>query len=198
MTTLVLATRNAGKLKEIRHLLESEGISVVSLEGFPEAPEVVEDGDTFAANAVKKAESIARAVGLPCLADDSGLVVAALQGRPGVHSARFSGPEANDLSNNHKLLAEMALVPEPQRQAAFCCVMALCLPDEPTRLFEGRVEGLILQQGQGDGGFGYDPLFWLPEFGCTMAELPVDIKNSVSHRGMALRQVVEYLSSSPR
>ena len=198
MTTLVLATRNAGKLKEIRHLLESEGISVVSLEGFPEAPEVVEDGDTFAANAVKKAETIARAVGLPCLADDSGLVVAALQGRPGVHSARFSGPEANDLSNNHKLLAEMALVPEPQRQAAFCCVMALCLPDEPTRLFEGRVEGLILQQGQGDGGFGYDPLFWLPEFGCTMAELPVDIKNSVSHRGMALRQVVEYLSSSLR
>jgi XTP/dITP diphosphohydrolase len=198
MTTLVLATRNAGKLKEIRHLLESEGISVLSLEGFPEAPEVVEDGDTFAANAVKKAESIARAVGLPCLADDSGLVVAALQGRPGVHSARFSGPEANDLSNNHKLLAEMALVPEPQRQAAFCCVMALCLPDEPTRLFEGRVEGLILQKGQGDGGFGYDPLFWLPEFGCTMAELPVDIKNSVSHRGMALRQVVEYLSSSPR
>lgn len=198
MTKLVLATRNAGKLKEIRRLLESEGISVVSLEGFPEAPEVVEDGDTFAANAVKKAESIARAVGLPCLADDSGLVVAALQGRPGVHSARFSGPEANDLSNNHKLLAEMALVPEPQRQAAFCCVMALCLPDEPTRLFEGRVEGLILQQGQGDGGFGYDPLFWLPEFGCTMAELPVDIKNSVSHRGMALRQVVEYLSSSPR
>ena len=198
MMKLVLASRNAGKLKEIVRLLESEGVSVLSLDGFPDAPEVVEDGDTFAANAVKKAETIARATGLPCLADDSGLVVAALQGRPGVHSARFAGDSADDRSNNLKLLAEMALVPEEQRQAAFCCVMALCLPDEPTRLFEGRVEGLILKQGQGDGGFGYDPLFWLPEFGCTMAELPVDIKNKISHRGLALRQVVEYLSADQR
>ena len=198
MMKLVLASRNAGKLKEIVRLLESDGVSVLSLDGFPDAPEVVEDGDTFAANAVKKAETIARAIGLPCLADDSGLVVAALQGRPGVHSARFAGDSADDRSNNLKLLAEMALVPEEQRQAAFCCVMALCLPDEPTRLFEGRVEGLILKQGQGDGGFGYDPLFWLPEFGCTMAELSVDIKNKISHRGLALRQVVEYLSADQR
>jgi XTP/dITP diphosphohydrolase len=90
----------------------------------------------------------------------------------------------------------MTLVPEKQRQAAFCCVMALCLPDEATRFFEGRVEGLILDKTKGDGGFGYDPLFWLPEFRCTMAELPLDIKNRISHRGQALRQLIEYLSSS--
>jgi XTP/dITP diphosphohydrolase len=196
MIELVVATRNKGKLKEIRRLLESQDISVLSLDNFPEAPEVEEDGDTFASNAAKKAETIARVTGLPCLADDSGLVVASLQGRPGVHSARFSGIDANDHSNNCKLLEEMALVPEKQRQAAFCCVMALCLPDQPTRLFDGRVEGLILSQSQGDGGFGYDPLFWLSEFDCTMAELPLDKKNGISHRGQALRQVVEYLSTA--
>ena len=195
MMELVVATRNAGKLKEIRRLLEAQGVTILGLDKFPEAPEVEEDGDTFALNAAKKAETIARISGLPCLADDSGLTVTALQDRPGVHSARFSGDDATDSSNNHKLLEEMALVPEKQRQAAFCCVMALCLPDEPTRLFEGRVEGLILSQKQGDGGFGYDPLFWLPEFDCTMAELSLDIKNRISHRGQALRQVVTHLST---
>ena len=195
MMKLVVATRNAGKLKEIRRLLEAQGVTILGLDMFPEAPEVEEDGDTFALNAAKKAETIARVTGLPCLADDSGLTVAAMQGRPGVHSARYSGADATDSSNNLKLLAEMALVPESQRQAAFCCVMALCLPDQPTRLFEGRVEGVILNQKQGDGGFGYDPLFWVPEFDCTMAELPLDIKNRISHRGQALRQVVTSLSS---
>ena len=196
MMELVVATRNAGKLKEIRRLFESQDVCILSLDHFPEAPEVVEDGDTFAANAAKKAETIARFTGLPCLADDSGLVVASLKGQPGVHSARFSGADASDRNNNRKLLDEMALVPEKQRQAAFFCVMALCLPDEPTRFFEGRVEGLILDQEQGDGGFGYDPLFWVPDFECTMAELPLDIKNNISHRGQALRQVVEHLSAS--
>ncbi len=196
MMELVVATRNAGKLKEIRRLLEPLNVSVLSLDRFPGAPDVEEDGATFASNAAKKAEAIARFTGLPCLADDSGLVVDSLQGRPGVHSARFSGVDADDLSNNRKLLDEMARVPENQRQAAFCCVMALCLPGEPTRFFEGRVEGLILGQGRGDGGFGYDPLFWLHEYGCTMAELPIDIKNRISHRGQALRQALQFLSAS--
>ncbi len=191
---LVVATRNAGKLKEIRRLLEAQGVIVLGLDQFPELPDVEEDGDTFAANAAKKAEVVALATGLPCLADDSGLTVAALDGRPGVYSARFSGAEATDHSNNCKLLVEMASVPEEERQAAFLCVMALCLPDQPTRLFEGRVEGRILKQLQGDGGFGYDPLFWLPEFNCTMAELPLDVKNRISHRGQALRQIVEFLA----
>ncbi len=197
MMELVVATRNAGKLKEIRRLLESQGFSLLGLEGFPDAPDVVEDGDSFAENAIKKAEAIAQFTGLPCLADDSGLVVDALQGRPGVHSARFSGADADDQSNNRKLLDEMASVPGNQRQASFCCVMAMCLPGQSPRLFEGRVDGLILEQGQGAGGFGYDPLFWLPDYSCTMAELPVDTKNQISHRGQALRQLVEFLTALP-
>lgn len=194
MMELVVATGNAGKLKEIRRLLESYDVKVLGLDQFPDAPDVVEDGETFSANAAKKAETIARLTGLPCLADDSGLSVSALDGRPGVHSARFSGENANDQSNNLKLLEEMASIPEGQRQAAFFCVMALSLPDQPTRFFEGRVEGTILHEPQGDGGFGYDPLFWLPDFNCTMAEIPLDEKNRISHRGQALRQVVEFLS----
>lgn len=194
---LVVATRNAGKLKEIRRLLESRGIRVRGLEEFPEVPDVVEDGKTFAENAIKKAEAVAQFTSLPCLADDSGLVVDALQGRPGVHSARFSGAEADDQSNNRKLLDEMAAVPEMQRQAAFCCVMALCMPGQSPHLFQGRVNGAILERQQGDGGFGYDPLFWLPGYNCTMAELPLDTKNQVSHRGQALRQLVDFLTTLP-
>jgi len=194
---LVVATRNAGKLKEIRRLLESRGIRVRGLEEFPGVPDVVEDGETFAENAIKKAEAVAQFTSMPCLADDSGLVVDALQGRPGVHSARFSGAEADDQSNNRKLLDEMATVPEIQRQAAFCCVMALCMPGQSPRLFQGRVNGAILERQQGDGGFGYDPLFWLPGYNCTMAELPLDIKNQVSHRGQALRQLVDFLTTLP-
>ncbi len=194
MMELVVATRNAGKLREIRHLLESRGIKVLGLDRFPAAPDVVEDGETFAANAIKKAQSVAQFTGLPCLADDSGLVVDALQGRPGVHSARFSGDDADDRSNNRKLLDEMAAVPAGRRQASFRCLMALCLPTQPPRLFEGRVNGQILEREQGDGGFGYDPLFWLPQHNCTMAELPLDIKNEISHRGQAMRQLVDFLS----
>lgn len=194
MMELVVATRNAGKLREIRRLLESHGVSVLGLEGFPGAPDVVEDGRTFAENAIKKAEVVAQFTGLACLADDSGLVVDALQGRPGVHSARFSGDDADDRSNNRKLLDEMAAVPASRRQASFRCLMALCLPTQPPRLFEGRVNGQILEREQGDGGFGYDPLFWLPEHGCTMAELSLDTKNRISHRGQALRQLVAFLT----
>ena len=194
MMELVVATRNAGKLKEIRRLLESHGVSVLGLEGFPGAPDVVEDGRTFAENAIKKAEAVAQFTGLACLADDSGLVVDALQGRPGVHSARFSGDDADDRSNNRKLLDEMAAVSASRRQASFRCLMALCLPTQLPRLFEGRVNGQILEREQGEGGFGYDPLFWLPEHNCTMAELPLDIKNEISHRGQALRQLVDFLT----
>lgn len=194
---LVVATRNAGKLKEIRRLLEKHGVVVLGMDQFPDAPEVVEDGDTFAANAAKKAEEIAAYTGRACLADDSGLVVAALDGQPGVHSARYSGDDATDQTNNEKLLLEMKNVPEEQRQAAFCCVMALVLPGKPVQLFEGRVEGGILSKEQGDGGFGYDPLFRVPAHDSTMAELPLDIKNSISHRGQALRQVVDFLINKP-
>jgi len=196
MTDLVVATRNPGKLREIRHLLEGAGIAVRGLEGFPELPEVVEDGETFAANAAKKAETIARLTGCPCLADDSGLTVAALDGEPGVHSARYAGSQSDDAANNAHLLRELADVPDGRRQAAFCCVMALVLPGRPTVFFEGQVAGSILHAPRGQGGFGYDPLFLVAGFEQTMAELALDEKNRISHRGQALRQVVTALTAS--
>lgn len=194
MRELVVATRNAGKLREIRHLLEGAGIAVLGLDAFPDLPEVIEDGATFAANAAKKAETIARLTGQPCLADDSGLTVETLDGEPGVHSARYAGSQGDDAANNARLLRELADVPADCRQAAFCCVMALCLPGEPTRLFEGRIAGRILAAPRGSDGFGYDPLFLVDGFDRTMAELPVEEKNRISHRGQALRQVVAELA----
>jgi XTP/dITP diphosphohydrolase len=197
MSELVVATRNAGKLREIRHLLEGAGVAVLGLDAFPELPEVIEDGDTFAANAAKKAETVARLTGRPCLADDSGLTVEALNGEPGVHSARYAGEQGNDEANNARLLEELAGVPDDRRQGAFCCVMALCRPGQPTCFFEGRVEGRILRASRGTGGFGYDPLFLVDGFGRTMAELPLEEKNRISHRGQALRQVVAALAMPP-
>jgi XTP/dITP diphosphohydrolase len=196
MRELVVATRNAGKLREIRHLLEGEGITVLGLDDFADLPEVVEDGDTFAANAAKKAETIARLTGRPCLADDSGLTVDALNGEPGVHSARYAGSQGDDAANNARLLRELADVPDNRRQAAFRCVMALCLPGEPTRLFEGHVAGRILSVPRGTDGFGYDPLFLVDGFDRTMAELSVAEKNRISHRGQALRRVIAELAGS--
>lgn len=195
MSELVVATRNAGKLREIRHLLAGEGIRVVGLDAFPDLPEVVEDGDTFAANAAKKAETIARLTGRLCLADDSGLAVAALDGAPGVHSARYAGAQGDDAANNDRLLRELSGIPSGRRQAAFHCVMALASPGEPTRLFTGEVAGRILEAPRGSGGFGYDPLFLVEGFGQTMAELPLETKNSISHRGQALRLVIAELAS---
>ena len=194
MKELVVATRNAGKLREIRHLLEGAGIAVLGLDAFPEVPEIEEDGDTFAANAAKKAETVARLTGRPCLADDSGLAVEALDGEPGVHSARYAGTQGDDAANNARLLRELAGVPDNRRRAAFRCVMALARPGRPTAYFEGRVDGTILRAPRGDGGFGYDPLFLVAGGELTMAELPLDQKNRISHRGQALRQVVAALS----
>lgn len=193
---LLVATRNAGKLKEIRRLLADRGISVLSLADFPELPEVVEDGDTFADNARKKAFETARRTGLPTLADDSGLAVEALDGAPGVRSARYAGEHATDAMNNRKLLAAMRDIPAGRRQAAFLCAMALCTAEGECRLFAGRVEGEILPQPRGAEGFGYDPLFLVPEYGLTMAELSVEIKNRISHRGQALRQALAHLEDS--
>lgn len=195
MRELVVATRNAGKLREIRHLLEAAGIAVLGLETFPELPDVAEDGATFAANAAKKAETVARLTGRPCLADDSGLTVEALGGEPGVQSARYAGVQGDDAANNARLLRELAAVPQGRRQAAFCCVMALAIPGEATRFFEGRIAGQILVSPRGSDGFGYDPLFLVDGFDRTMAELPLAEKNRISHRGQALRQVVAALAN---
>jgi XTP/dITP diphosphohydrolase len=195
VTELVVATRNPGKLREISHLLAGAGIAVVGLDGFPGLPEVVEDGATFADNAAKKAETIAALTGRACLADDSGLMVDALDGAPGVHSARYAGSQGDDAANNRRLLHELAGVPVERRQAAFYCVMALCRPGQPTALFTGWVTGRILTAPRGQGGFGYDPLFLVDGCDRTMAELPLDDKNRVSHRGQALRQVVAVLTA---
>lgn len=192
---LLVATGNQGKLKEIRRLLEDSDIEVVGLDQYDNPPEVIEDGETFADNARKKAVEMAAFSNCLTLADDSGLVVEALNGAPGVHSARYAGEQGNDAANNAKLLAEMSAVADDHRQAAFNCVMALASPDGQCQTFAGKVSGLIMRAERGAGGFGYDPLFMVPEYGKTMAELSLDIKNRISHRGNALRQVIPVLQA---
>lgn len=183
---LLVATRNAGKLREIARLLEGPGVAVLGLADVPGAPEVVEDGETFLANARKKAWALAEATGLPALADDSGLEVHALGGRPGVHSARYAGPGATDAANNEKLLGELAGVPAAERGAAFACAMVLAVPGGGEALAEGRLPGRMLEELRGAGGFGYDPLFLVEAEGLTLAELDLDAKNRLSHRAQAL------------
>lgn len=190
---LLVATGNQGKLKEIRRLLSESPFEIVGLDAYPGLPEVVEDGDTFEANARKKAIEMAEATGCLTLADDSGLVVDALGGAPGVISARYAGEDGDDAANNRKLMAEMQDVPDDKRQAAFHCVMALAEPDGSCRTFEGQIAGLLLREPRGEGGFGYDPYFLVPEYGKTTSELPLDIKNRISHRGNALRKVLPVL-----
>ncbi|RNC67821.1 MAG: XTP/dITP diphosphatase [Desulfuromonadales bacterium] len=195
MISLVVATRNKGKLLEIVKLLEGLPVRVLSFDDFEDVPVVDEDGSTFEANAIKKAKSAARDFGCLALADDSGLVVDALEGEPGIYSARYAGEGATDADNNAKLLREMASVPPDRRDAAFCCVLALCGPERDCSTFTGEVRGVILEQAVGEGGFGYDPLFLVKGEGKTMAELPLEVKNRISHRAKALEQVKEFLSS---
>jgi XTP/dITP diphosphohydrolase len=190
---LVVATGNPGKLAEIRRLLADVGITVCGLDDIAGVPEIVEDGDTFEENALKKARTVARFTDCLTLADDSGLVVDGLGGAPGVRSARYAGEGACDADNNRKLLAELQGVPFARRQAAFCCAVVLCRPDGWCRVFHGRLAGLITEQPRGEGGFGYDPLFLVPEFGKTLAEIPLETKNRISHRGQALRQAIDCL-----
>lgn len=192
--TLIVATGNAGKLKEIRRVLEKVGIAVEGLDAYPELVVAVEDGLTFAENAAKKAEAISRQTGQRCLADDSGLTVNALHGRPGVHSARYAGEHASDAENNALLLQELAAVPVGCRQAAFCCVMALFTPGHGVQFFEGRLEGEILLHAQGDGGFGYDPLFRVVNDSRSLAQFSLEEKNAISHRGRALQQLLAALA----
>lgn len=190
---LLVATGNAGKLREIRKLFAERSLEVLGLADVPPVPEAVEDGESFAENAEKKARHYAKATGLPTLADDSGLVVDALGGAPGVFSARYAGEDADDAANNRKLLAQLQGVPAAKRRAAFVCALALCEPEGDCRIFAGRLGGVLLEAPRGDGGFGYDPLFLVPEYGKTLAELPIEIKNRISHRGQALRLLLEQL-----
>jgi XTP/dITP diphosphohydrolase len=183
---IVLATTNKGKTAEIRDLLDAFPVTIKNLDDFGPIPEVVEDGDTFDDNAYKKASFTARVLGFPALADDSGLVVEALNGAPGVHSARYAGPDATDAQRCSKLLA--ALENQSNRKAAFECVISLAVPTGPALTYEGRCEGIITHAPVGANGFGYDPVFYYPPLEKTFAQLPISEKSAVSHRGHALRE----------
>ncbi len=193
---IVLASRNPGKIEEFRELLAPLGLTVVSLLDLPEIPDIVEDGDTFYANARIKAEAVCQATGLSTLADDSGLVVHYLGGAPGVHSARFALPEAGDVANNAKLLSVLEHVPEYKRQAHFTAVLAWARPGGTTRFTTGRCFGVIAKRPRGDHGFGYDPLFYMPELGKTMAEIDNELKNQISHRAKATQHMLLMLNAT--
>lgn len=181
---LVIATRNRHKLEEIHSIFDFQGLEVCSAFDFPHIPDVVEDGDTLEANAIKKAVEIRDATGLPALADDSGLEVEALNGEPGVYSARWSGEGCTYADNNAKLLRE--LVGKDNRRAQFRTVIALALPGEQPMTVEGSVQGTIIDELRGEQGFGYDPLFIPDGYNRTFAELPAAVKNKISHRARAL------------
>lgn len=184
---IVLATRNEGKVRELREMLKDFPVDWRSLNDFGPIPEPVEDGTTFDDNAYKKAHFTAKILGLPAMADDSGLVVEALDGAPGVYSARYAGEKAGDAANIDKLLAAMA--GKTDRRAAFECVISIAVPSGPALTYEGRCEGEITLEPRGDGGFGYDPVFYSPELGKTFAESGMAEKNRISHRGRALAQM---------
>jgi len=181
---LVIATRNPHKLKEISAIFNFQRLEIYSAFDFPEIPDVVEDGDTLEANAIKKAVEICTATGLPALADDSGLEVEALNGEPGVYSARWSGEGCTYHDNNLKLLRELA--DKKNRRARFRTVIAFARPGEKPQTVEGSVQGIIIEKMRGDQGFGYDPLFVPNGYSLTFAELPAEVKNRISHRANAL------------
>jgi len=186
---IVVGTRNKGKLREIRAILDGLPVSLGTLDRYPGAPKVVEDGDAFQANAVKKATELARALGRWVLAEDSGLEVDALDGRPGVYSARYAGEEQNDARNLAKVLNELQGVEPAKRGARFKCAAALARPEGLLLVVEGKCEGRISERARGQNGFGYDPIFIPAGFDKTFGELPPETKNKFSHRAKALRKL---------
>jgi len=192
-TKIVLATRNQHKIEEIKKILSNLKIEILTLSDFPEVSEIEETGKSLEENAVLKAKKVFRATGIPALADDSGLEVEALNGAPGVMSARFAGPGCSYKDNNLKLLGFLKDIPEEKRGAIFRCVVALALSQYDIRIVEGRVKGFITQKEIGENGFGYDPVFFYPELGKTFAELVTEEKNKVSHRGIAFRKAKELI-----
>ena len=194
MSRLVLATGTAHKVTELQQILTAAGLDL-QLVGLPDgAPDVVEDAPTFAGNALKKARSAAACTGLPAVAVDSGLAVDALNGMPGVFSARWAGTARDDLANLNLVLEQLADVPDPQRTGAFVCAAALVLPDGGEAVVEGTMPGRVIREPRGANGFGYDPIFVPDEGdGRTTAELPAEEKNAISHRGKAFRALVPVL-----
>ena len=195
---IVLASRNAGKIREIHAMFAELGVDLLSLNDYPGIPEITEDGSSFRENALKKARVVAEATGEIALADDSGLEVDALAGAPGIYSARYAGRDADDRKNIRKLLDDMRDFPSERRKAAFRCVLVLYRPGGNFETFEGRWEGMIAEKPAGEGGFGYDPVFFLPEEGVTVAQLPPGVKNRSSHRAQAFARLKERLRKSDK
>ena len=186
MKQLIVATKNSGKVSEIKTFLEPFSIEVISLNDLPEMPKIIENGHSFAENALIKAQTICQALQVPVLADDSGLTIAALNDEPGIYSARYAG-DHDDAANNQKVLLKLKGVPIDQRQASFHTVMVGIKPDGSQIMAEGQVDGLILESPRGSNGFGYDPLFYYEPYQKTLAEMSPSEKNTISHRGRALK-----------
>ncbi|HNZ36283.1 MAG: RdgB/HAM1 family non-canonical purine NTP pyrophosphatase [Candidatus Marinimicrobia bacterium] len=191
---ILIATHNRDKVREIKRIFSLPELIWHTLDEYPDCPKVVEDGNTLFENAYKKARMIAEFTGLPTIADDTGLEVDALHGQPGVFSARFAGENATYAQNVAKLLEVMRDIPDSERQAHFRCVAVYYSPDL-TLVEEGKIDGIILRQPRGNGGFGYDPVFYLPQLGRTFAEMDLSEKNSLSHRGQAFTRLANKLKS---
>lgn len=184
---IVLATTNKNKLREFETIFADFPVEIKSLADFGPLPEAIEDGQTFDENAYKKALHYAKVLGLPCIADDSGLCVEALNGAPGVHSARYAGDQATDEENCQKLLTEMA--GKADRKALFTCVVSIAMPSGPALTYEATYAGVITEEKRGSSGFGYDPVFFSPHHDKTFAELSISEKNMVSHRGQVMQEI---------
>ncbi|MBZ0166014.1 MAG: XTP/dITP diphosphatase [Candidatus Omnitrophica bacterium] len=193
MKELVVATKNQGKLREIRGLLADLDVQVTSLADYPGAPDIVEDGDSFAANALIKARIVSAYTGKLTMGEDSGLEVEALENRPGIYSARYAGADAKDDDNNRKLLEDLSGVPEEKRGARYRCCIALVEDDQVIAEVAGQCPGRITTAARGSNGFGYDPYFLIPEYGKTFGELDPAIKARISHRAAALKALREIL-----
>lgn len=196
MQKIVLATNNQGKVNELQNLLADAGFDIVAQSQF-NLPDADETGLTFVENAIIKARYAAKLTGLPAIADDSGLVVEALNGEPGIYSARYAGEHGNDESNNQKLLQALQPIPQEKRSAYFYCALVFMHHEnDPTPIIcLGKWNGLILNELKGKGGFGYDPLFYVPELNCTAAELTKEHKSQISHRGQALKQLIKEIKT---
>lgn len=195
---IVLATHNKGKIREFQKAFAGIGWEAIPVSDVSDAPDPEETGTTFEENALQKAHYYAKATGLPVLSDDSGIVADILGDKPGIYSARYAGHHGDDEANNQKLIRDLAPYTGEDRKGHYVCVVSLVWPDGRELTAEGSCYGIIRDFYQGTGGFGYDPLFYLPEYGKTMAELPMEEKNKISHRGRALRKLLAKLADEPK
>lgn len=196
---ILIATHNKNKLHQFQDLFQNEfSLTVQGLDSLPEVPEIVEDQQTFEGNAIKKAYTIAEQIKGPVIADDSGIVVPALDGEPGVYSARYAGEHATDQDNNVKLIEKIQSLPTEERAAKFVCVMALIVPETEPQVIRGECEGRVVTHPRGTNGFGYDPIFYLPTEQATMAELPAERKYQISHRAKATAGLIQLLRKTYR